>query len=118
MITGTVISADDEPLPGATVSLQGGKEATAIDLDGKFTLKVPASAAEKKIHVSYIGMRPVEMTVSKISSPVTVRLMDDETRLDEVIVTGYTTLSKERATGAFDTLSSKKIETKVDSPCR
>ena len=115
VITGTVVSIDDEPLPGATVSLLGTKEATATDVDGKFSLRIPATATDKKIHVSYIGMRPVEMSVSKITGPVTIRLMEDENRLDEVIVTGYTTLSKERATGAFGTLSAKKLETKLST---
>ena len=58
-------------------------------------------------------MRPVEMAISGITGPVVIRLVDDEARLDEIIVTGYTTLSKERATGAFGTLSAKKLETKL-----
>lgn len=113
VITGTVISTDDEPLPGATVSVLGTKDATATDFDGKFTLRVPASSKDRKIQVTYIGMRPVEMSISKITGPVTIRLAEDENRLEEVIVTGYTTLSKERATGAFGSLSAKKLETKL-----
>lgn len=113
VITGTVMSSDDESLPGATVRLLGSKEAVVTDIDGKFTLKVPAAAANKKIQISFIGMQPVEMEVSRISSPVTIRLNDDETQLEEVVVTGYTTLSKERATGSFGTLSAKKIEKKL-----
>ena len=113
VITGRVISTDDEPLPGATVSVVGTKDATATDVDGNFTLRVPATATDKKIQATYIGMRPVEMAISGITGPVVIRLVDDETRLDEIIVTGYTTLSKERATGAFGTLSAKKLETKL-----
>ena len=115
VITGTVMSSDNETLPGATVRLLGSKEAVVTDIDGNFTLKVPAGAANKKIQISFIGMHSVEMEVSKISSPVTVRLTDDETQLEEVVVTGYTTLSKERATGSFGTLSVKKIEKKLAS---
>ena len=113
VITGTVISTDDEPLPGATVSVPGTKDVTATDIDGKFSLKVAAENKDKKIQATYIGMLPVEMAISKINGPVTIRLSEDENRLDEVIVTGYTTLSKERATGAFGTLSAKKLETKL-----
>lgn len=59
VITGTVMSSDNETLPGATVRLLGSKEAVVSDIDGNFTLKVPASAANKKIQISFIGMHPV-----------------------------------------------------------
>ncbi len=52
VITGTVISTEDEPLPGATVSVLGTKNATATDFDGKFTLRVPASNKDRKIQVT------------------------------------------------------------------
>ncbi len=48
VITGRVISTDDEPLPGATVSVVGTKDATATDVDGNFTLRVPATATDKR----------------------------------------------------------------------
>lgn len=113
VITGTVLSGDGEPLPGATVSVPGTSAVTATDIDGKFSLKLTGDSNVKKIQATYIGMHPAEMSVAGISGPVTFRLVEDDTRLDEVIVTGYATLSKERATGAFGTLSAKKIEQKL-----
>ena len=113
VITGSVLADDGEPLPGATVAVSGTSNATATDIDGRFTLKVPAAKKDGKIHVSYIGMRPVEMAISMINGPVEIRLQDDDNRLEEVIVTGYATLSKERATGSFGTISSKKLESKL-----
>ena len=113
VITGSVLSDDGEPLPGATVAVSGTSTATATDIDGRFTLKVPATKKDGKIHVSYIGMRPVEMAIPMIKGPVEIRLQEDDNRLDEVIVTGYATLSKERATGSFGTISSKKLESKL-----
>ncbi|WP_286524688.1 SusC/RagA family TonB-linked outer membrane protein [Duncaniella freteri] len=113
VITGSVLADDGEPLPGATVAISGTSNATATDIDGRFTLKVPAAKKDGKIHVSYIGMRPVEMAISMIKGPVEIRLQDDDNRLEEVIVTGYATLSKERATGSFGTISSKKLESKL-----
>ncbi len=110
VITGSVLADDGEPLPGATVAVSGTSNATATDIDGRFTLKVPAAKKDGKIHVSYIGMRPVEMAISMINGPVEIRLQDDDNRLEEVIVTGYATLSKERATGSFGTNLSPNLQ--------
>lgn len=115
VVTGRVLGSDDEPLPGATVSVTGTSVATATDIDGNFTLKVPVANTNGKIHASYIGMRPAEMAISKISGPVTLKLIEDDNKLDEIIVTGYTTLSKERATGSFGTVSAKKLEGKLST---
>lgn len=115
VVTGRVLGSDDEPLPGATVSVTGTSVATATDIDGNFTLKVPVANTNGKIHASYIGMRPAEMAISKISGPVTLKLVEDDNKLDEIIVTGYTTLSKERATGSFGTVSAKKLEGKLST---
>ena len=53
-ITGTVVSQDDgDPIIGASVMVQGTTMGTVTDIDGKFSLDVPAG---KKLVVSYIGM--------------------------------------------------------------
>lgn len=48
-------------------------------------------------------------------SNITVTLSDDNHLLDEVVVTGYQTISKERATGAFGSINSKQLEAKLNS---
>lgn len=112
-VTGTVVAANGEPIVGATVSISGTSDATATDVDGKFTLTVTNPAKSKDLLVSFIGMKPFMMPLSKINGPVAIEMEDSDTMLDDVIVTGYTTLSKERATGSFGTLSSKQIDSKL-----
>ncbi|MBR2114616.1 MAG: carboxypeptidase-like regulatory domain-containing protein, partial [Prevotella sp.] len=41
-ITGTVFEDNGEPCIGATVMIQGTKQGTKTDLDGHFTISVPA----------------------------------------------------------------------------
>ena len=54
-VHGTVVAASDqEPIIGATVTGKGTGIMTATDVNGEFTLTVPASC--KKLVVSYIGM--------------------------------------------------------------
>lgn len=53
-IKGCITDANNkEPLMGATITLDGGKTGAVTDLDGNYTLVVPAGT--KQITVSYIG---------------------------------------------------------------
>lgn len=88
-VTGTVTSADGEPLVGATVMGVGTKIGVATDVDGNFSLSLPASV--KKLHVSYVGMhsRDVDITPGKMSI-----VLDGTNMLDEVIAVAYGTTKK------------------------
>ena len=50
-ITGTIIDETGEPMIGVSVLVQGTTTGAVTDLDGKFTLEVPANAT---LVVSYI----------------------------------------------------------------
>jgi len=89
-IHGTVLSAEDnEPLLGATVMPLGGGTGVSTNVDGEFTLHVPVSV--KEIKVSYIGMKPVTVSVS---ANMKIVLQSATNALDEVVVTGYGTGKK------------------------
>ena len=71
-VTGKVTSSDDgEPVVGASVRIIGSKTGTVTDIDGNFSLNVPADA---KLEISYIGMNP--QTV-KASSNMNIVLTSD-----------------------------------------
>ena len=54
-VNGTVLGIDNqEPVIGATILVVGSHTGTVTDMDGKFSLKVPADAT---LQVSFIGMR-------------------------------------------------------------
>lgn len=112
-ITGTVTNDTGEPLAGATVSIPGTKSAVATDINGKFKLNLPKGTKAKELLVTYIGMNPARFALAKISSPLTVKMVSSSTNLDDIIVTGYTTISKERATGSFGSVSAKKLDAKI-----
>lgn len=60
---GTVVSASDqEPLVGATVKPVGGSNGVVTNIDGRFTITVPASI--KEVTVSYVGMVSHTMALS------------------------------------------------------
>ncbi len=89
-VTGVVIDADtDEPLVGASVLPVGSTSGVATDMDGRFSLSVPASV--KQLTVSYVGY--TSKTVAA-SDNVTVGLEPSATMLDQVVVTGYGSAKK------------------------
>lgn len=112
-IKGSVSSENGEPLAGATISVPGTKSATVTDLDGKFSITITKSSKAKDLLISYIGMEAVRTPLTKIKSPLSIKMTPILTNLDNVIVTGYTTISKERATGSFGSISANKLESKL-----
>lgn len=95
-VKGIVVSAtDDEPLIGASVLSADTKVGVATDFDGNFTIQVPEGSA---LTISYIGY--VTKTVTA-SPEMTVRLEENSSVLDEVIVVGYSTQKKADVTGAI-----------------
>lgn len=109
-VSGVVISAEDgEPLIGATVMGVGTQIGAATDIDGKFTLDVPDNV--KKIRVSYVGTKSVEVPITSGEMKITLA---DMTTLNEVVVTGYGVTSKSAFTGSASVVDGSSIDKKND----
>ena len=103
-VSGKVVQkSDGAPVIGATVQVSGTKAATVTDIDGNFTLDVPAGS---RLQVTYIGMKPVE---AKAQATMTVAMEDDSNLMEEIVVTGYTTQRKADLTGAVSVVSVNDI---------
>ena len=106
-VRGTVVGADGTPLPGVTVKVRGTTIGTATDADGIFVIKVP-DRRKSVLEFSYIGMKPQELRVDG-KSDLLVKMMDDDSMLDEVMVVAYGTTTKEAFTGSAVSVKSDKI---------
>lgn len=105
-ISGTVIdAASDEPLIGVTVSPIGGGQATATDVDGKFTIRVPQNVTKAKF--TYVGYTPATVM---LTNGMTVTMTSTDSMLDEMVVVAYGTASKESLTGSVAVVNEKEIE--------
>ena len=62
-VTGKVTDAQGEPLVGATVKVDGTKNATVTDIDGLFSI---AAKKSEKLTVSYIGYQSRSVTIDRI----------------------------------------------------
>ena len=103
-ITGTVFEDNGEPCIGATVMIQGTKQGTKTDLDGNFTITVPAG---KKLVISYIGMTTQTVTAK---NGMKVTLQPDATQLEEVVAVGMMKQDKRLFTGASAKVDAEKTK--------
>ncbi len=84
-ISGKVTSSTDgSALPGVTVSVKGTTTATYSDVNGKYTLSVPATATT--LVFTFIGMKTQEVEIGNLST-IDVKLESNATNLEGVVVT-------------------------------
>jgi len=107
-ITGNVVSEEDNgPVIGATISVKNHSGIGIMtDENGNFTLTVPNAA--KDIIVTYMGMVTQEVPIS--TTPMKIVLKPSSLTLDEVVVTGMTSIDKRMFTGATDRLKAEDIK--------
>ena len=105
-VTGTVKDATGESVIGATVQEQGTQNATVTDFDGNFSLKV---SGNKPIVISYIGMKTKTVDV-KGKSHIDIKMEDDNTQLEELVVIGYGSVKKKDLTGSVATVNSEALQ--------
>jgi TonB-linked SusC/RagA family outer membrane protein len=102
-VTGTVTDVQKEPIIGASVMQQGTTVGVATDVDGKFTLTVPAGAV---LEFSSIGF---ETRTLKAAAKMDVILVEDSQLLDETVVVGYGVQKRESLTGSISQIRSEDI---------
>lgn len=100
------VSSNGEPLPGVSVRLKGTTIGTTTGADGGYTLSVPENGGT--LVFSFLGFVSMEKTFSNAGT-VDVRLVEDISSLDEVLVVGYGTQTKSQVTGAISSVSAKEI---------
>ncbi|WP_205461963.1 TonB-dependent receptor [Mangrovibacterium lignilyticum] len=96
-VTGTVVSATGEPLPGVTIVIKGTNIGTITDFDGNFSLKDVSSS--DVLVFSFIGMVSQEIPVGT-QSTFAIVLEEETVGVDEVVVIGYGTTSRKDFTGS------------------
>src|SRR5690554_6822680 len=107
VISGVVTDEQGETLPGATIIIKESQRGTITDFDGNFRLTL--NGDDRTLVVSFVGMETQEVVIGN-QTRFTISLQPGAETLDEVIVTGYQTISRERATGSYNIISSNQIE--------
>jgi TonB-linked SusC/RagA family outer membrane protein len=102
-ISGKVTGSDDgQPLAGVTVHIPGTQIGTQTDLQGNYTLSLPADS--KTVIFTYIGYAESTVTLNS-SLTINIKLSPDNKALSEVVVVAYGTSKKEALTGSVATIN-------------
>ena len=112
-VSGKVVDKNGEAIIGATVLIKNTSKGVITDVDGNFVIE-PVNAERLTLQIKYVGMKTIEAQV-RLNSNNVFTLEEDINLVSEVVVTGYQVLSKERASGSFATVSSKEIESKLQT---
>lgn len=100
VVTGVVTDENGEALPGVSVVLKGTKTAVTTNMDGKFSLRLPAATTSGRLVFSFIGMKNKEVVLKKSEDYYKVVMEEEAQSLDDIVVTGYFQRKKVSQTGS------------------
>jgi TonB-linked SusC/RagA family outer membrane protein len=113
VVSGKVTSTESgEPLPGVNVILKGTTTGTVTNVNGEYRLSVPEDA--EILVFSFIGLEMKELAINGRST-INVTMAEDAQQLEELVVTGYQSKSKERSVMAEQTVTAKSIENRPNA---
>lgn len=105
-VTGKVLDENDEGVPGANIVVKGDKtKGTMTDIEGNFTLTVPANTV---LVASFIGYTPTEFPLNGKTN-VILKIAPDAKQLDEVVVVGFGAQKKASVVGAVQTVKASEL---------
>ena len=109
-VAGTVISsADNQPIVGANIYVEGTNVGTTTDAGGNYKLTLPASA--KTVTVSFLGYDTKKISVRDIHLFKLITLADASNKLEDVVVVGFGVQKKESLVGAVQSVKPSDLQT-------
>lgn len=106
-ISGVVLDQNGEPLVGVSVAVRGTNQGTISDINGEYSLQVPLR--ESLIDFTYIGFQPVSMAATEDTKLARVVMMEDAKQIDEIVVVGYSTRTREKLISSISTINSQEL---------
>ena len=106
-VSGTV-SDESGSLPGVSVIIKGSTKGTETDFDGKYSITAKTGDV---LVFRYLGYKVTEKTVGA-SNVINVKLAEDANVLDEIVVVGYGTSTKQAFVGTAAVVKQEQLEVK------
>ncbi|MBQ8916573.1 MAG: carboxypeptidase-like regulatory domain-containing protein, partial [Alistipes sp.] len=106
-LRGGVKDANNQPIIGAAVVVEGTSLGASTGVDGSFTLNLP-DAKTNVLVVSYVGMKTQQIPVNGRTF-IEVVMEEDATALEDVVVVGYGVMKKSDLTGSVGSVAAEDI---------
>ena len=107
LVTGKVSDESGASVPGVSVVVKGTTTGTVTDIDGKYSLNVPANS--QLLIFSFVGMIPQEVAIGQ-KKVIDVTMKTEVLGVEEVIVVGYGVQKKATATGSAVSTKGAEIQ--------
>ena len=111
VISGKIFDAEQQPMIGVTVQLDGTTKGVISSVDGTFALEVPSG--EATLNVSFVGYITQKVRIAPNQTEVTINMTEDAVLLEEAIVVGYGTQKRVNLTGSVSVVGGKELEDRV-----
>ncbi len=104
-----VVSGESDGLPliGVNIIEKGTSNGTVTDVDGSYSLTL--ATADASVVFTYTGFAPQEIAVAG-RNRIDLKMKEESTLLEQVVVVGYGTQKKSDLTGAIGSVKQKDIE--------
>lgn len=113
-VRGRIIDSLGKAIPGVTIHGRALALQTVSNEKGEFAIRTnPADATLYFHHVAY-DIRSLNTSVELSEKPVSVMLSLKESMLNEVMITGYQKISKERTTAAFTHVDNEQLNKNIN----
>lgn len=107
-VSGTILDQDGLPVPGAAVAVKGTSVGAVTDLDGKYTLTIPAKWLDGQLEFSSIGYDVQTRSIGN-NTVFNVTLTEEALNLDEAVVVGYGVQKKGSLTGSVSSINQNAL---------
>ena len=116
-IKGKVVDESNQPLPGASVTIDGTTIGSVTDAGGNYTIS-GVNNGSYTITAKFVGYVAAKksITVSNSVSTLDFGLKPENTNLNEVVVIGYGTQRSKDLTGSIATVTAKDLGTDGNEP--
>ncbi len=111
-VNGVINDDEGNPLPGATVVLDGTTKGAFTDIDGKYSItNLPVGKSVLKY--SFIGFKTQSKEVELVQGQtisLNIKLASDAVMMNDVVVVGYGVQRRSEVTGSIATIDAQKIK--------
>lgn len=109
-VTGIVLDENDNPIPGATVIVEGSDNGTSTDFDGNFSID---ASSDDNLVISYVGYATQILEVN--GTQLSISLLPATTQLDEIVITGLgSSVKRSNLANAVATVSTEELVGKTN----
>lgn len=117
LIRGRILNYRGEPMPGATVTIQGSTAGVSTDGNGNYRLPL-SNVRDVVLEVRYIGMENriirlndiTDQAVLRGEKELETRMQETRTEISEVVVTGYQVIDKRMLTSSVATVKAEELD--------